>query len=65
MGGPFECRRASARRLPPISHADRGGFGLSRSSRSDTRIACQTTQAVRCEMGRRAVPTIYAKVPHG
>jgi hypothetical protein len=36
-----------------------GGLGLSRSSRRDTRAACQTIHAVMCEIGRRASPTIY------
>ncbi len=40
-----------------------GGFGLSRSSSSETRAACQTIHAVRCESGRRAIPTITSKVP--
>ena len=40
-----------------------GGLGLSRSSRRDTRAACQTIHAVMCEIGRRAKPTIYATVP--
>ena len=34
------------------------GFGLSRSSSSETRAACQMIHAVRCEIGRRAIPTI-------
>jgi hypothetical protein len=55
------CPGRSARKGSP--QAERGGFGLSRSSRRDTRIACHTNHAVRCEMGRRAVPTINANVP--
>ena len=35
-----------------------GGLGLSRSSSSDTRAACHTIQAVRWEIGRKAIPTI-------
>lgn len=40
-----------------------GGLGLSRSSRRETRAACQTIHAVRWDSGRNAIPTITANLP--
>jgi hypothetical protein len=54
-------RRLPAGRRP--AQATYGGRGCSRSASSETRVACHTSQAANCPIGRSAVSTIRATVP--